>query len=61
MPHRRMTCSSLKRNRPPLPKRFDNRSFDANADLWREVRGCKQANNCTHCGKCAALMKAVFI
>ena len=46
---------------PPLPKRFENKAFDANADLWREVRCCKQANNCTHCGKCRALMQAVFI
>lgn len=46
---------------PPLPKRFVNKAFDASADLWREIRGCRQANNCTHCGKCAELLRRVFI
>ena len=43
-----------------LPKSFDNKSFDGNLPLWREVRGCRDANDCRHCGKCAALMDAVF-
>ena len=42
-----------------FPKSFDNRSFDANS-LWAEVRECKQANDCTHCGKCTALFNQVF-
>ncbi len=43
-----------------FPKSFDNQSFEANEDLWREVRRCPDANNCKHCGKCTALMEAVF-
>ena len=43
-----------------LPKSFDNKSFDENLPLWRDVRGCRYANDCRHCGKCAALMDAVF-
>ena len=43
-----------------FPKSFDNRSFDAAPELWREVRGCVRANDCTHCGRCAALMGKVF-
>lgn len=43
-----------------FPKSFDNRSFDGCRELWREVRGCKSANDCAHCGRCAALLAAVF-
>ena len=43
-----------------LPKSFDNKSFDENRDLWREVRGCRDANDCRHCGKCAELMSRVW-
>ena len=43
-----------------FPKSFENGRFDAVSDLWDAVRECPQANNCTHCGKCAALMKEVF-
>ena len=43
-----------------FPKSFDNKSFDAALPLWRQVRGCRDANDCRHCGRCAALMKEVF-
>jgi len=43
-----------------FPKSFDNKAFGANLPLWREVRGCRDANDCRHCGRCAALMKEVF-
>ena len=43
-----------------FPKSFDNRRFGANAALWDEVRGCRDANDCRHCGRCAALMREVF-
>ena len=43
-----------------FPKSFDNKSFDAAPELWREVRGCVRANDCGHCGRCAALMEKVF-
>ena len=44
-----------------FPKSFDNRAFDAEDGLWREVRGCRDANDCRHCGRCAKLMEAVFV
>ena len=40
-------------------KRFDNRAFDASS-LWPAVLGCGDANNCKHCGRCAALLKEVY-
>ena len=43
-----------------FPKSFDNKSFDSNP-LWDAVRGCKSANDCTHCGKCAKLLESVFV
>jgi hypothetical protein len=43
-----------------FPGRFDNASFGTADALWHEVRACRQANNCIHCGRCAALMKEVF-
>ncbi len=43
-----------------FPKSFDNRSFTVNSDLWDQVLGCNNANDCIHCGKCADLMKVVF-
>ena len=42
-----------------FPKSFDNKSFDA-SPLWPEVRSCRQANDCTHCGRCTGLMSHVF-
>ena len=42
-----------------FPHRVDNVALGA-SPLWSEVRDCKIANDCTHCGKCAALAKAVF-
>lgn len=42
-----------------FPKSFDNDSF-SRSSLWPEVRNCREANDCRHCGKCAALMKEVF-
>ena len=42
-----------------FPKAFDNKAFDT-TPLWPEVRGCIQANDCTHCGKCTKLMETVF-
>lgn len=36
--------------------RFKSVIFDENAGLWRQVRECRNANDCTHCGKCAALL-----
>ena len=43
-----------------FPKVFDNAAFDASGDLWREVRGCRDANDCRHCGRCAQLMGRVW-
>ena len=42
-----------------FPKSFDNASFSRSA-LWPEVLACRDANDCRHCGRCAALMKEVF-
>ena len=44
-----------------FPKSFENRLFEENEDLWRDVRGCPGADNCSHCGKCAELLRRVFI
>ena len=44
--------------RPELPVAFGNRAFDA-TPLWPAVRECQSANDCTHCGRCAALVKEV--
>ena len=43
-----------------FPKSFRNAAFDAKKALWDEVRECSRANDCSHCGRCAALMKEVF-
>ena len=43
----------------PFRKAFDNKAFDT-TPLWPEVRGCTQANDCTHCGKCTKLLETVF-
>ena len=40
-------------------KRFDNASFSRSL-LWESVLHCRDANNCKHCGRCAALMKEVY-
>ena len=37
---------------------FDNARLGA-SPLWTDVRNCKQANNCRHCGKCAALLASL--
>ena len=42
-----------------FPGRFDNASF-SRSPLWRQVLGCRDANDCRHCGRCAALMKEVY-
>ena len=42
-----------------FPRFFDNDRFGTSA-LWPQVRDCKEANDCRHCGKCAALLKEVF-
>lgn len=42
-----------------FPKRFDNLSFNR-SQLWPSVLNCRNANNCTHCGRCEALMSEVF-
>jgi len=42
-----------------FPKAFDNAAFGASG-LWPAVRDCTEANDCRHCGKCAALMGEVF-
>ncbi len=44
----------------PFPRRFAGEAFAESEGLWREVRGCKDADDCRHCGKCAALMEKVF-
>ena len=33
---------------------------DEAGDLWAKVRDCRDANNCTHCGRCEELMRRVF-
>ncbi len=43
-----------------FPRSFDNRRFDRAKPLWEAVRGCRDANDCRHCGRCAALMDEVF-
>ena len=40
-------------------KGFDNKSFSKSL-FWEQVLHCRDANNCKHCGKCAALMKEVY-
>ena len=42
-----------------FPKSFDNDRF-GRSSAWPDVLGCREANNCRHCGKCAALMGEVF-
>ena len=44
-----------------VPRSFDNKAFGEVRGLWDEVRECAFANDCRHCGKCAALMKEVFV
>jgi len=43
-----------------FPKSFDNRRFDSERELWESVRGCRDANDCRHCGRCAELLSRVF-
>ncbi len=42
-----------------FPQAMDNRALGA-SPLWPEVRDCLQADNCTNCGKCTALLKEIF-
>ncbi|MGN0832020.1 MAG: hypothetical protein ACI4RD_00045 [Kiritimatiellia bacterium] len=42
-----------------FPKAMDNQSLGA-SPLWPEVRDCRDADNCRHCGKCTELLQAVF-
>ena len=42
-----------------FPHSFDNDRFGQSA-LWPQVRDCTEANDCRHCGKCAALLREVF-
>jgi len=42
-----------------FPKSFDNERF-SRSQMWPSVLNCREANNCRHCGKCAALMGEVF-
>lgn len=44
-----------------FPGSFENGRFNAAAGLWEAVRDCPRADNCNHCGQCAALMKEVFL
>ena len=43
----------------PFPGAFDNAALGASA-LWPQVRDCADANDCRHCGRCAALFKEAF-
>lgn len=45
-----------------FPRIFRNEAFDSRKakPLWDEVRRCPSANDCAHCGKCAALLKEVY-
>ena len=42
-----------------FPKAIDNAALGASA-LWPQVRDCPDADNCRHCGRCAALLAEVF-
>lgn len=42
-----------------FPGTIDSELLSSN-ELWNEVRSCKNANNCLHCGKCSELLKEVF-
>ena len=42
-----------------FPKSFDNDSFGKSL-IWPNVLNCREANNCSHCGKCSTLMAEVF-
>ena len=43
----------------PFPGVFDNALFGASAH-WPAVRGCAEANDCRHCGRCTKLLGEVF-
>ena len=45
--------------RPETPGSFDNRALGA-SPLWPKVRECPDANDCSHCGRCAALLKTAY-
>ena len=40
-----------------FPMIIDNQRLGA-SPLWPEVRDCREADNCTNCGKCSALLKS---
>ena len=42
-----------------FPKSFDNAALGRSA-LWPAVRDCPRADDCAHCGRCAALLEEVF-
>lgn len=42
-----------------FPKSFDNYSF-SRSQLWPAVLNCREADDCSHCGRCEALMAEVF-
>ncbi len=42
-----------------FPGSFDNAALGASPN-WPRVRECPNANDCSHCGACAALFKDVF-
>lgn len=44
--------------RPETSVSFDNAKLGA-SPLWPQVRDCPRANDCAHCGRCAALLKAI--
>ena len=41
-----------------FPMSIDNKSL-GDSPLWPQVRDCASADNCSNCGKCAELFKAV--
>lgn len=44
-----------------LGSAIDNRRLGEAGALWEEVRGCRDADDCRHCGKCAELLKRVSV
>ncbi len=42
-----------------FPQGVDNATL-GRSPRWREVRACPRANDCRHCGRCAALAQEVF-
>jgi len=42
-----------------FPGAFDNKAFDSTPE-WKEVLSCRNADDCVHCGKCAAVAEKTF-